>query len=83
MPALLSLANCGGDAAGTARGAAASDAAMSEPLLDPARAPTASAAGSPAGFGAAGLRHVRPPAALAADLLRDVVDELARLHLAR
>src|SRR5579864_6389432 len=34
------------------------------------------------GIRAAGLRHVGAAAALAADLLRDVVDELARLHLA-
>src|SRR5690349_10947983 len=32
---------------------------------------------------AARLRHVGPAAALAADLLRDEIDELARLHPAR
>ena len=35
------------------------------------------------GVGAARLRHVGPAAALAADLLRDEVHQLARLHLAR
>src|SRR4051812_39441428 len=81
MPALLSLANCGGDACVTARRAVASDVAMSEPLLDES-AHRLERRRQPGRVGAAGLRHVGTPAALAADLLRDVVDQLARLDLA-
>jgi hypothetical protein len=33
-------------------------------------------------IGAAGLRHVRPPTALAADLLRNMIDQLAGFDLA-
>src|SRR5262245_34619853 len=53
-----------------------------QPLLDPG-ANRLERLGQRRGVGAAGLRHVGTAAALAADLLRDVIDELARLHLRR
>ena len=79
MPALLSLANCWRATRLVAEHVRSDLTAAARP----SRLHRLQRRGQRRRIGAAGLRHVGPAAALAADLLRDVVDELARLHLRR